>query len=74
MKNIKETKEKIIEALEGKRILKCPSCNHSVFLRKSFARVEVIEDGDNMIDNLVDSVEDYEYSCAKCGEEIIDWD
>ncbi len=67
---IYEIKKKIIKSLEGKRILSCPKCNHTTFLRKSWGRVEVIEEEKNITDTLVDGFEEYEYECAKCGEDI----
>lgn len=64
-------KEDILRALDGKKILLCPYCKHRVFIRKEFTKVEITEDGDGLLDNIVDSCwDDYEYRCAKCGEDV----
>lgn len=66
----KKIKEKILDVLDGKSILKCPYCEHGVFLRKSFARVEIGTEDGVVTDSMVDGFEEYEYSCAKCGEYV----
>ncbi len=68
----KETgiKEDILRALEGKKILLCPECKNRVFIRKEVMKVEITEDGDGLLDNIVDGLEEYEYCCAKCGEDV----
>ena len=67
----KNIKEEIIEALEGKKILRCPLCNHSVFIRKEFTKVEVTDDGDGFTDKEIDVLfDEYVYRCAKCDEEF----
>ena len=63
-------KEDILRALEGKKILLCPYCKHRVFLRKSFARVEITEEDDSLLDTMVEGFEEYKYRCAKCDEEV----
>jgi len=67
---MKEIKENILRALNGKKILSCPKCSHSVFLRKLSSRVEIIEEEDSLLDNMVDGVEECVYICANCNEEI----
>lgn len=64
-------KEDILRALEGKSIMLCPYCKHRVFLRKTWARVEITEDYDSLLDNLVEGFEEHEYVCAKCDEDVL---
>jgi len=67
----KSTKEKIIEALEEKKTLRCPNCNHSVFIRKTYDKVQMIDDGEGITDEPIElCCEDCVYICAKCDEEI----
>ncbi len=65
-----ETKEDILRALEGKKILLCPHCKNRVFLRKAWTRVEITEEDDSLLDTMVDGFEEYGYQCAKCNEEV----
>ena len=64
-------KEKILATLEGKNILKCPYCNHTVFIRKAYARVELIDDGETIKDEVIElGFENCGYICANCGEDV----
>lgn len=64
-------KEKIIASLEGKYILKCPYCNHTFFIRRTYARVELIDDGETIKDEVVElDFEDCVYICQNCGEDL----
>lgn len=68
---IKETKEKILDSLEGKYFLKCPLCNHSVFIRKTYTKVEVSDDGETIKDEEIKFLEDETiYICAKCDADL----
>lgn len=66
----KEIKEDILRALEGVSIMLCPHCKNRVFMRRGIARVEITDDGDSLLDTIIDGVEGYVYRCAKCDEEV----
>ena len=70
MKNINETKEELLDALQDKKVLRCPYCKCKVFTRKSLQRVEMIDNGESIEDSEVDSYIDYSYECANCGEDV----
>ena len=64
-------KEKILASLEGKYILKCPYCNHTVFIKKVYSFVEMVDDGETIKDEEVKSLENETiYRCAKCDKEV----
>ena len=67
----KNTKEKIIEALEDKeKKVLCPYCNNDIFLRSAIeddCRVYIYEDEDGTRDEDIDmAITEYTYKCAKC--------
>ncbi len=66
----KEDKEKIITALENKKRFLCPKCKHHVFARKGYARVEITEEEDSILDDMVNGFEEFTYRCAKCDEPL----
>ncbi len=71
MDKITETKEEILEALKDKKALCCPYCDHSVFIRKTYSKVELIDYGETIKDEEVKSLGDETiYICAKCDEEV----
>ncbi len=66
----KDMKEDILRALDGEKILLCPSCKNRIFLRTGNSRVEITEQDDSILDTMVDGFEEYNYVCAKCNEEV----
>ena len=69
-----EIKQEVIDGLKGKRLMKCPFCNHTKFNRKEFTEVEIENDGeDNLTDNQTNIYfDEYEYRCKKCDKEILE--
>ena len=73
-KNTIKTKEEVLNALEGEKVLHCPFCNHNVFTRKmrQLHRVQMIDDGETISDEDADNdyETEYEYECANCGKDV----
>lgn len=69
-----QVKKELIDALKGKRWLKCPYCKHNQFIRKEFNIVEISDDGESMTDEIVDDVgmPEYEYRCRNCDMDLIE--
>lgn len=66
------TKEEIIEALKDEKVLRCPYCNHKVFIRKEFTKVEIIKDREGIRDEEVEVLfDEYEYRCVKCDKDVL---
>ena len=67
----KETKNKILKALEGKKIMCCPFCKHEYFIRRTYDRIQIIDDGECMTDEAIElNYEDCVYICQSCGEDV----
>lgn len=67
LKKIKE----VVSNLEGRKIMKCPYCKHTQFLRKTCDSVEVYDDGDSLTDEvIVPAYEGYVFICKNCNKEV----
>lgn len=54
-----------------KRLMGCPKCKHTQFIRKSYDLVEIEDDGECMIDNEINvRFEEPIYVCRNCGEDV----
>lgn len=67
---MKNTKQKILDALKEEKELRCPFCNNNVFIRKHLQKVSLVDDGEEITDIEVDSWMEFQYKCAKCGKDI----
>ena len=57
--------------MKGKRWRRCPYCKHDVFIRKEFAKVEIVDDGEKLTDEVIKRLDDEkEYRCANCDEDV----
>lgn len=68
-------KEDILDALEGRKLLKCDKCGCRVFNRTSEVKVHLIKEDDSITDDHITN-EEYNYQCNECkkyiiGEELI---
>lgn len=69
---IEEVKE-VVNNLEGRRIMKCPHCKHTQFIRKGFDLVEVYydeEEGGYVDEEIIPVYEEYVFVCRNCNEEV----
>jgi len=61
--------------IEGKRMV-CPKCKSKVFHRHTVERVEMIDDGEIITDELIDRYDfgcvDQSYKCAECETDVTD--
>lgn len=69
---MKNTKQKILDALEEKRkIMLCPLCKHENFIRKTYDRVNIIDNGNTLKDEIIEyDIKGKTYICQKCNEDI----
>lgn len=74
METDKEIKEEMVKGLGKTKYLKCPICKHTNFIRKTYDRVNIIDEGEEGVrDEILDyEFEDNVYICQKCGWEDTD--
>lgn len=69
---IKETKEKILRALDENRYkLLCPFCKCDRFLRTGTTFCSIEDDGESITDTDI-SGEDYTFKCTNCKKDLTD--
>ncbi len=67
----RNTKQKILDALEGKKRLLCPSCKQDYFIRKTYDRVHIFHIKSELKNEIIEhNFEDEVYICQNCDEEI----
>ncbi len=66
----KKESDKVVNALEGSRKLKCPFCKYNFFVRTEKALIQINED-DGLRDEHINNI-DYSFKCDKCGKDVND--
>lgn len=60
-------KEEIVEALEGRRKIKCEKCGETIFKKTMVENVEVWESKEMIEDDYI-GVLSVDYKCSACGK------